>query len=71
MSRVRRNSSDLNRRYSLISVGTVLLVIAIFAVVQSVLMDDIYLAFVKSLFCYVRVFHIIYYIFFAYIFCST
>ena len=47
MAKKKRNRSQLNRRYSLISVGTVLLVIAIFAVVQTVLMDDIYLAFVK------------------------
>ncbi len=43
MSRVKRNSSDLNRRYSLISVGTVLLCIAIFSIVQAVLMEDIFL----------------------------
>ena len=47
MARQKITKSELNRRYSLISVGTVLLCIAIFAVVQSVLMDDIYLAFVK------------------------
>lgn len=38
-----RNSSDLGRRYSLISVGTVLLCVAIFAMVQFVLMEDIFL----------------------------
>ena len=47
MARRKRNSSQLNRRYSLISVGAVLLCIAIFSIVQSVLMDDIYLAVVK------------------------
>ena len=47
MARKKRTKSQLNRRYSLISVGAVLLCIGIFAVVQSVLMDDIYLAFVK------------------------
>lgn len=47
MARKRKNRSQLNRRYTLISVGAVLLCLAIFAVVQSVLMDDIYLAFVK------------------------
>ena len=38
-----KNISELNKRYSLISVGTVLLCIAIFSVVQLVLMDDIFL----------------------------
>ena len=47
MARQKITKSELNRRYSLISVGTVLLCIAIFSIVQSVLMDDIYLAFVK------------------------
>ena len=47
MARKRKKRSQLNRRYTLISVGAVLLCLAIFAVVQSVLMDDIYLAFVK------------------------
>ena len=44
MKKRKRNSSQLNKRYSLISVGTVLLCIAIFAVVQSVLMEDIFFA---------------------------
>ena len=43
MKKKKRNSSELNKRYSLISVGTVLLCIAIFTVVQAVLMEDIYL----------------------------
>lgn len=47
MARERKKRSQLNRRYTLISVGAVLLCLAIFAVVQAVLMDDIYLAFVK------------------------
>ena len=47
MARRKRNKSQLNRRYSLISVGTVLLCIAIFSIVQTVLMDDIYLSVVK------------------------
>lgn len=49
MKKKRRNksTSELNKRYSLISVGTVLLCLAIFAVVQHVLMDDIFLAVVK------------------------
>ena len=47
MARKNKKRSQLNRRYTLISVGAVLLCLAIFAVVQSVLMDDIYLAFVK------------------------
>ena len=42
MKKVKRNSSELNRRYSLISVGTVLLCIAIFALVQFVFMRDIF-----------------------------
>ena len=41
------NRSELNKKYSLITVGTVLLCIAIFSVVQFVLMDDIYLETVK------------------------
>ncbi len=48
MKRIRRNSSELNKRYSLISVGTVLLCIAIFSVVQIVFMEDIYVAVVKD-----------------------
>ena len=47
MKKTKRNTSQLNKRYSLISVGTVLLCIAIFAVVQSVLMEDIFLFSVK------------------------
>ena len=47
MKKRKRNSSELNKRYSLISVGTVLLCIAIFTVVQSVLMEDIFLASAK------------------------
>ena len=47
MARQKITKSELNRRYSLISVGTVLLCIVIFSIVQTVLMDDIYLAFVK------------------------
>ena len=43
MKKKKRNSSELNKRYSLISVGTVLLCIAIFALVQAVLMEDIFL----------------------------
>jgi signal transduction histidine kinase len=43
MKKKKRNSSELNRRYSLISVGTVLLCVAIFALVQAVLMEDIFL----------------------------
>ena len=43
MKKKRKNRSELNRKYSLISVGTVLLCIAIFAVVQFALMDDIFL----------------------------
>ena len=42
MKKKKRNSSELNKRYSLISVGTVLLCIAIFALVQFVLMEDIF-----------------------------
>ena len=42
MKKRKRNSSELNKRYSLISVGTVLLCIAIFALVQFVLMEDIF-----------------------------
>ena len=38
----KRNSSELNKKYSLISVGTILLCIAIFALVQFVFMDDIF-----------------------------
>lgn len=49
MKKNRRNkvTSELNKRYSLLSVGTVLLCLAIFAIVQHVLMDDIFLAAVK------------------------
>ena len=47
MKKRKNNSSQLNKRYSLISVGTVLLCIAIFAVVQSVLMEDIFLVAAK------------------------
>jgi signal transduction histidine kinase len=43
MKKKRKNRSELNRKYSLISVGTVLLCIAIFSVVQFVFMDDIFL----------------------------
>ena len=44
MSRVKRNSLNLNKRYSLISVGTVLLCIALFLVCQWVFMEDIFFA---------------------------
>lgn len=47
MEKRKRNSSQLNKKYSLISVGTVLLCIAIFALVQAVLMEDIFLFSVK------------------------
>ena len=47
MARQKITKSELNRRYSLISVGTVLLCIVIFSIVQTVLMDDVYLAVVK------------------------
>ncbi len=47
MSRVKKDSSELNRRYLLISVGTVLLCTAIFSIVQLVLMDDIFLSAAK------------------------
>ena len=47
MKKRKRTSSELNRRYSLISVGTVLLCIAIFSIVQMVFIDDIYLKTVK------------------------
>ena len=43
MKKIKGNSSELNKRYSLISVGTVLLCIAIFTVLQAVLMEDIFL----------------------------
>lgn len=42
MSKIKRDSSELNRRYLLISVGTVLLCTAIFSIVQLLLMDDIF-----------------------------
>lgn len=47
MSRIKRNKSELSRRYSLISVGTVLLCIAIFSIMQAVLMEDIFLGAAK------------------------
>ncbi len=47
MKKKKRNPSQLNIRYLLISVSTVLLCIAVFALVQSVLMYDIFLAAVK------------------------
>ena len=43
----KRNSSELNKKYSLISVGTILLCIAIFALVQFVFMDDIFYWYAK------------------------
>lgn len=48
MKRTEKNSSQLNKSYLLISVGAVLLCLAIFAIAQSVLMDDIFLAAVKA-----------------------
>lgn len=49
MKRIKRNRdpSQLNTRYSLISVGTVLLCIAVFALIQFVFMEDIFLAYAK------------------------
>jgi hypothetical protein len=39
----KKNPSELNTRYSLVSVGTVLLCIAVFALVQFVFMQDIFM----------------------------
>ena len=47
MKKSKRNSSEINKRYSLISVGTVLLCLAIFGVVQAVMMEDIFLYYAK------------------------
>ena len=47
MKKKLKNRSELNKKYSLITVGTVLLCIAIFSVVQFVFMDDIFLSAAK------------------------
>ncbi len=47
MKKIQRKSSQLNRRYSLISVGTVLLCIAVFSLVQLVFMEDIFMSYAK------------------------
>ena len=46
--RKNRNASQLGRRYSLVSVATVLLCIIIFALVQNVFMDEIFLKSTKE-----------------------
>lgn len=47
MKKSKKDTSQLNKKYLLFSVGAVLLCLAIFAIAQSVLMDDIFLAFIK------------------------
>ena len=44
MKKKKRDSSQLGKRYLLISVSAVLICLAVFAIVQNVLMDDIFLA---------------------------
>ncbi len=47
MKKIKKDSSQLNKKYLLISVGAVLMCLAVFAIVQHILMDDIFLAAVK------------------------
>lgn len=47
MKKFKRDWSQLSKKYLLISVGTILLCLAVFAIVQNVLMDDIFLTVIK------------------------